>query len=512
MSQIDALGGVSTRPDTTTATTAETQAASTRLDAQGVSETSSTTEHDGFLGDVLRGLGSVLHGLFSPSKDDQPKAQPAAQTNFAQEYSKDFSSWTEKVGDKGKLTPDDIDQLMQDPSIKGKDAATLASLKTYSDQQAKAGKQAVFNSEGAIVSSTDPNSTNAPQKVSITDKTFQNRLDYNQRRLAGASEDLFAHSEPDYKSIKQGTAGDCYFLSSLAGVAQKNPDAIKSMISQNKDGTYTVNFPGKGPVTVAGPTEAEQAAFATTGKDGVWGSVFEKAYGELKTQSGQVSSTTPDKSGIEAIEGASGGGDPADAIFALTGNSSTAIAFPPNQETASQLPSVLQNALQNGGTVVASTLQGGSDSEQQADGLPKSHAITVTGYDPATNTVTLRNPWGDNGPNGKNAPTDATVDPSNNGVFTMSLDNFTKDFRKVTVENTRGQQNGQQVPTYDPQPQGLNYNPYNPGYPSQSQTAADVQMQLQLQSEIQQEQYQQQLQQQQQLEQLEELEDQMFND
>lgn len=42
--------------------------------------------------------------------------------------------------------------------------------------------------------------------------------------------------------VHQGSMGDCYFLASVAALAKTNPEMIKQMIQQNKDGSFTVRF------------------------------------------------------------------------------------------------------------------------------------------------------------------------------------------------------------------------------------------------------------------------------
>jgi hypothetical protein len=42
--------------------------------------------------------------------------------------------------------------------------------------------------------------------------------------------------------IKQGQAGDCFFLSSIAALARNKPDDLKNLITDNKDNTYTVTL------------------------------------------------------------------------------------------------------------------------------------------------------------------------------------------------------------------------------------------------------------------------------
>ncbi|NTY02530.1 C2 family cysteine protease [Deinococcus sp. JMULE3] len=48
--------------------------------------------------------------------------------------------------------------------------------------------------------------------------------------------------------IMQGSLGDCYLLAGMAAVAKTNPEMIKQMITQNKDGSITVRFSSQKPV------------------------------------------------------------------------------------------------------------------------------------------------------------------------------------------------------------------------------------------------------------------------
>lgn len=81
--------------------------------------------------------------------------------------------------------------------------------------------------------------------------------------------------------VEQGLIGDCYFVSTLAAVAQTNPQSIKDMICENPDGSYTVTFPGakNEPITVQPITEAERGMFLGAAEHGTWAPIIEKAYG-----------------------------------------------------------------------------------------------------------------------------------------------------------------------------------------------------------------------------------------
>jgi C1A family cysteine protease len=69
-------------------------------------------------------------------------------------------------------------------------------------------------------------------------------------------------------------------------------------------------------------------------------------------------------------------------------------------------------------------------------GLRGGHVYTIIGYDPATDNVLLRNPWGNN----KDlAPYNKGIDnpgypKGDSGYFWMSLTNFKRDFINIGIE------------------------------------------------------------------------------
>lgn len=82
-------------------------------------------------------------------------------------------------------------------------------------------------------------------------------------------------------AVHQGELGDCYFIAPLASLAKMNPEAIKDLIQENGDGTFTVTFPAdeQHPVTVNAPSEAELIKFARKDDNyGTWVNLIEKAH------------------------------------------------------------------------------------------------------------------------------------------------------------------------------------------------------------------------------------------
>ena len=81
-------------------------------------------------------------------------------------------------------------------------------------------------------------------------------------------------------SVKQGGLGSCYFHSTVAALAQSNPDLLKGMITDNGNGTYVVQFRDGKKENVY----PEDLRFARSSRfdrsDGQWVGVLFRAYAQ----------------------------------------------------------------------------------------------------------------------------------------------------------------------------------------------------------------------------------------
>ena len=95
----------------------------------------------------------------------------------------------------------------------------------------------------------------------------------------------------DLTNIKQGDAGDCYFLAALMTVAARSPETVQNMVQDNGDGTYTVSFhsrydgvPNPVQVTVNGDLPYrrgkpfQNAIENIGGKNVSWAAIIEKGW------------------------------------------------------------------------------------------------------------------------------------------------------------------------------------------------------------------------------------------
>lgn len=182
---------------------------------------------------------------------------------------------------------------------------------------------------------------------------------------------------PRPDDVRQGALGDCYLLAALAALAHEHPGAIRRLITDHGNGTYTVHLP-TGDVTVddqlpvvvdeqLSPTYAQPAPSGA-----LWPAIIEKAAAVASGGS------------YEMIDGLVWPGNSFDLI------STTAGSIGRIREPALEDGDVdaLQAAVEQGRPAVALSSAG--------FGMGGAHAwtvVAVTGTGSSTR-VTLRNPWG----------------------------------------------------------------------------------------------------------------------
>lgn len=103
-------------------------------------------------------------------------------------------------------------------------------------------------------------------------------------------------TDPKGKDTAQGFAGDCFFIASMAAVANASPGAIKDMVKYDKGkGTYTVRFYEESGRGAYKPVYIEVDGYVPTTKDNrkdptyagdeggpMWSAIIEKAYAKWK--------------------------------------------------------------------------------------------------------------------------------------------------------------------------------------------------------------------------------------
>lgn len=334
----------------------------------------------------------------------------------------------------GFVSRQELDQATRDPSITGADAQmvnTLSQGYRRFSQLTSDGQQGISLRDMQRFDELQNNpsiANNSEERALINgvNRSFEvtgERLQNVNHGLYGDSANPRNSISPD--AVRQGSEGDCVFQADVAALAHSNPGAIQNMIRDNHNGTYTVTFPGdrEHPVTVPAPTDAEMAQHGGGSEHGVWPAVLERAYVDYAHSHGRPgdSAYTPGDSREETAR----------VMHLLTGRNGQDRDM--SDVSDADMQRILANSNRQPVSVFANNERcaeiGWSDNRDDATGLQRGHAYSVTGYDPQTHQVRLRNPWGSGEPVDANGrPRDGVDD----GEFTMSYEEYRRTFHRVS--------------------------------------------------------------------------------
>ena len=169
------------------------------------------------------------------------------------------------------------------------------------------------------------------------------------------------------------------------------------------------------------PTDGEIGLYGSAGRDGLWATILEKGYAQWLTK--RLESFF-DPGPRDPFEEVGSGGQPAAVIRVLTGKEVDVDTLSVTRLSVTRRK--LAEALSHG-RVVTATIGRGS----RPKGLVNHHVYTVLAYDPKTDTVTLRNPWG------HTEPTDSvgkTKDGKNDGIFRVKVSELDRHFSSLAYE------------------------------------------------------------------------------
>lgn len=242
------------------------------------------------------------------------------------------------------------------------------------------------------------------------------------------SNPLFASGGPSKDDVFQGSVGDCYYVASVAAIADANPEFIRRMVVDLGDGTYAVRFYRNAVPTFVRVdadlwVENGTPKYAKLGQEGsIWVPIVEKAYCFFRKQLSNYPSiasgdgTVDEHLGVPKLVKETGGSVTAIQVAAwdAAGRPAGAIA----DEIRSRAISLLnwiktQLAIGNGVSVGASpsysntipfvTVDDPSTEGNETTWRRGKHVFTV--HEVLTNAagtptgLVVRNPYGTQGPN-----------------------------------------------------------------------------------------------------------------
>ena len=214
--------------------------------------------------------------------------------------------------------------------------------------------------------------------------------------------------------------GDCWLLSTLAAFANSQPEVLENAVTDNQDGTYTVQLyreteqgtyePERIRVDGTVPTTADgRDAYAQRVDRGeIWVQVIEKAFAARA-------------GGYGALDG----GVPGDAMAALTGQASDTTFS--KGSSAADMGEELRSGVADQRAMVAASR---ADLSLKRGGIVPGHAHTIVDVREVggETRVVLRDTFAEYEPSG-NGPRD--------GVFELSLEEFKQQFQYFNTSAPR---------------------------------------------------------------------------
>lgn len=350
------------------------------------------------------------------STNQVPHTFHEGQTEITKVIRGDYTAWT---GGKDKpLTLKTVGDLLRNPHITGSQAAALGVI--------------AQKLNGEYVSKRDRNveSTYSQLKSLLHEgwqvanqKTSHNAGATFTRNFMNATEQIAsAHSEagrislygsigkPDSADIKQGAVNDCYFLSTVETLLNKDPKLISNMISENKDGSYTVKF-ANGQSEKVHLTDGAIAEFSLAKNNGAWLAILGMAEAQVRESSNPIKNDTPLGNTIDL-------GYQTQAMTLFTGISYEAVKSKGADWNSGTMTQILNSAF----------------ASKQPVGVSSSdHALGILGWDPKTQEVTIKNPWGTTGKYTPETGSPTQFVMEKNGVFKISLSQMLQMFRQVSA-------------------------------------------------------------------------------
>lgn len=409
----------------------------------------------------------------------QPVEPARTPPKFGEVVSRRFDDWD--ADRNGKLSEHEIDVLSVDATVAGPDAAAIATLKRF----VRSGKYDLPESLTKGYLSNPPKAPKSVPKPSRADREdsteadggspspggepkrfpdFQSRYSSCLRRIQSTKRGLSLDDSPDLDKCRQGPLGSCFFVAPVGAAVHRDPRIISSLISERVEGGYRVKFGDGRTVDLAPLTDVEVAISSTTGDEGLWLPVLEKAFGTLRREA------EPEKYSMEsATDAIANGGSVGSTIRALTGHKAESVglkrrpkAMPPRMtkdrrnvtlepdgktpyepalapgRAAQRVRERVFKALDERRLVAASTAF-----EPQPPGISWKHAYAILSFDAAADTLTLWNPHGNTfkpkaaKPNEFGEPRGLTSGyATKGGVFTVPIGEFVRIFSTVTIEGT----------------------------------------------------------------------------
>lgn len=310
-----------------------------------------------------------------------------------------------------RLDTAEIDRMMEDPDLTPAQAAAAVVLRSYTEALGSANPH-----DGSGVTKQDLKlfvDGAVPGLDGVVAEEFR-ALHAQAAALEPAAP--LAEESRDPFELRQNRLGACVMLSTAAGMSESE---LADLVTPAPDGGAVVHFRDGEEELVYELTTAERLFHATGEAGARWPGLLEVAMGQRLARKNR---------GGDSARSAADGIPPEEAIQALTGRTAARLSLDEISlnETRRRLAEICSRP---GPRICGSRpnpiLKGHQyDVEALHNGIQNSHAYTLLGYDEATDTVRLRNPW-------HRGPWIMASDPGETGVFEMPAAQFYSSFRWI---------------------------------------------------------------------------------
>jgi len=350
--------------------------------------------------------------------------------SLAETCTQNFEAW-DKNHD-GFLDGGEVSQSMTDPAVKDASAAAITALQRwYWDNPWLPPTPRAF-----LESYRPPNFTPLPKEMPEPEKVKIRKErtkagpflgpDYQAaiRRIRGGPYAVFGPEGPKLSDVHQGAMGDCWLISHIGAVVNRDPNDIRRMVRVTDTG-YKIFFPDEVVVEMPTLTDAQIGINDLRLNNGLWPQILRMAFYRRP----KMPRRGP-KGNLYLYE--------AKAMEGLTGFNMRTIGL-----VNGYAKTVPENALARLANNVRSSLKDTLDAHKLAVadtamvampfGIPGHHSYAVLAFDPVTDLVTLWNPWGDNY-HPREVPGKEPDYPRTGGVFTVPVPVLVRAFSQLLLE------------------------------------------------------------------------------
>ena len=377
---------------------------------------------------AIIGMASLISGMAqSTKKTAKAPTLKQVEADLAMLLDSDFPRW-DRNGD-GKLVFTEMNAVIENPEVCGDEAAAIVAVRQH------------FAPKGAASGFTG---ATRDQVLAVAgDADTARKFAGNRKRIQTISRELFLPGDPNLDTFHQGGTGDCYLLSVVGTLLNRNSAVVRDMIRPLPGNGFRVRFPDGRIENVLPPTDAELLMGARVAANhGLWLSVLEKAYASIREESREKQTGKVMEDDEATEKDLLGGGSTRTTIGVLTGHKATSA---PSGKWLKENPAQAEAKLHDLLVKLAKEHKLMAAGTGKADRpLPKhiahSHAFGIFGYDGRTRMLRMFNPWG-NDVKPDDPPGLVNGYATHNGVFDVPLHDFLRIFNGVNYETDKPLQN-----------------------------------------------------------------------